>query len=294
MLTLKKYSWLKYNASPDYKAIEKKNDVFFHRVCWFVFSNTDIILISLFLNYTMASVYTIYSLISSTVYSVVGLVWTSTVFYWGQKYNSAKEKFEEENLAFQKVYYAVVFCCNSILFLMAIPFIQLYMRGVNDADYIDHKLLCLFVLVYILQGLRIPSISLTEMTGHFSETRIQAIIESVLNLMLSFVFVHSLGMYGILIGTVAAVAYRDIALVQYVSKKIIHKAQKSVFLNWIWNGSLSLIVLFFGRYCLVDSRGWGSLLLGGVKVTFMAVLVFLLGNIGLIKKTIENKRQKSL
>lgn len=289
-LKRKRYFWLNYNQIPDYNAIDKKKDVFFHRICWFVFSNTDIILISIFLDYDMASVYAIYSLIASTVYSVIGLVWTSTVFYWGQKYNSNKGKFGKENIIFQKIYYAVVFCGNSILYLMTLPFIRLYMRGVSDTEYIDYKLLCLFVLVYTLQGLRIPSISLTEMAGHFRETKIQAIIESILNLSLSLILVQYFGVYGILIGTVVSVAYRDIALVRYVSDKIIPKVQQSVFLNWIWNGSLSFIVLFIGRSCIVNSQGWADFFVGGIKVFLIAFFAFLLGNIGLLKDIIKRRK----
>lgn len=290
-LKKKKYGWIDYNSKRDFKAIGKKNSVFFHRVCWFVFSNTDILFISVFLNYAVASVYTIYSLIFSTAYSVIGIVWNSTVFYWGQRYHLGTDDFKRENLLFQKVYYAVVFCGNSILYLLSMPFIELYMRGVNDADYVDNRLRLLFALIYILQGLRMPSISLTEVAGYFQETKNQAIIESVLNLLLSVILVQVIGVYGILIGTIAAVAYRDIALVLYVSKQMITGSHRTVFLNWGWNGGLSFIVIFLGSRFSSDSVSWGMLFLLGVKVTALAIGVFAAGNILLIKKYLVRERK---
>ncbi len=283
-LRRKEYKWLILSFPPDYNAISKKNNVLFHRICWFVFSNTDIIFVSLFLSYTWASIYSVYSLIATTVYSLIGLIWTSTVFYWGQSYNCKKDSFRKENLIFQKIYYAVAFAGNSIMYLMTQPFIKVYMSGVTDVNYLDNKLLLAFTVVYVLQALRVPSISLTEIVGHFKETQKQAIIESVLNLAISLILVQSLGIYGILLGTIFAVLFRDIALVQYVSKNILSKSMWIIYKTWGFNIGLMIIAIYIGQLLMQDVDNWIKLLLMGIKMTCIVCVVFGIGNIRLLKQ----------
>ena len=282
-LKRREYGWLDLSLTPNYIAISKKNNVLFHRICWFVFSNTDIIMISVFLNYTWASIYSIYSLIVTTVYSLIGLIWTSTVFYWGQSYNCGKELFQEENLEFQKLYYAIAFAGNSIMFLMTQPFIRVYISGVRDAEYLNTGLLILFTIVYILQALRIPSISLTEIAGHFKETQIQAIIESFLNLSLSLLFVKIMGIYGILLGTVIAIIYRNISLVEYVSKKIMPGSNKEIYKAWIKNSLLMSVSIVFGYMVKMEGVSWFILIENGVRITIIVCVIFGLGNLNLLK-----------
>lgn len=291
-LRKKEYDWLCFKEEPDYKAIAKKNNVLFHRISYFVFSNTDILLVSAFFNYSLASVYSIYSLLASTVYSLVGLISSGTTFYWGQRYNTGDMTFNRDYWVFQKIYYAAVCAGNSLLYILALPFVSLYTAGVRDINYLDKKLLILFIAVYTLQGLRVPIMVLSEIAGLFKETQGQAVLESVINLVSSIIFAQWMGIYGILLGTVVAIIYRDIVLVTYISQNVLSQNAREIYKRWIWNIILGMLSVTISRYLLQNIMNWMDLILAGIGATLIVALTFGIGNVGLIKDGMEVMKKR--
>ena len=176
------------------------------------------------------------------------------------------------------------------MLLLISPFIKVYTSGVTDISYLDDGLVWLFTAVYVLQALKVPCISLTEVAGHFKETRTQAIIEIVLNLSLSLLFIQMMGIYGILLGTIIANAYRDIALVQYVSKTILWGSYKEIYRSWLKNAALMLASVWFGKMAVLEKTNWSGLITSGIGVTSIVSVIFGLGNIHQICQYIHNKR----
>jgi Na+-driven multidrug efflux pump len=112
----------------------------------------------------------------------------------------------------------VIYSCA---FILAIPFVRLYTLNVQDADYCLPMFAYVFLAASMFFCLRTPYYTVVQSVGHFKETQNSAIIEAVLNVVLSLVFVFKLGLLGVAIGTCVAMAYRTLYLVVYLSKNIL-------------------------------------------------------------------------
>ena len=65
--------------------------------------------------------------------------------------------------------------------------------------------------------------------GHFKNTLPQTLIETAINLIVSLTTVRFWGVYGVLLGTVAALIYRDIEILLYTNHKILNRTAKKTF-----------------------------------------------------------------
>lgn len=142
---------------------------------------------------------------------------------------------------FEYIFYAVVafsYTCTAVLIL---PFIQIYTAGVNDADYMRPLMATLFIIVGIANTIRIPSNTLVNSAGHFRETKYSAIIEAVINLVASLIFVQFFGTEGVLMGGLCSYAYRTIDLIIYSSKNILKKSSTQTFIKLFRNFILSVL-----------------------------------------------------
>ena len=63
-----KYKWIDLKVQPDEKAINQKNSVLVHQIATLVFSNTDMIILSVINGLKAVSLYTVYNYIYTTVF----------------------------------------------------------------------------------------------------------------------------------------------------------------------------------------------------------------------------------
>lgn len=64
------------------------------------------------------------------------------------------------------------------------------------------------VAAYGCYSIRLPYNTMVLAAGHYKETQLSAIIEAVLNIGISVIFVFRFGLYGVAIGTLVAMVYR--------------------------------------------------------------------------------------
>ena len=110
--------------------------------------------------------------------------------------------------------------------------------------------------------------------GHFKATSRYSLIESGINLSMSLIGVYFLGIYGVLLGTIAALAYRTNQIILYSNHKLLKRSAKKTYsiyvvnicmflltqglFNWIFDVSwINSYVRFFaiGAACTVLSLG---------------------------------------
>ena len=217
-----KYKWidLKYKSSDI--SFKQSPYVFVSQVAWLIFQNIDILLLTIFCDVKIVSVYSIYKLVSYNIGQLLEIPLTSSSFAFGQIYNTDLKKF---NILFRTAfigYYCICFAIQAIVLWLYLPFLSLYTAGVTDAQYINFPLALLFVAVELLSFIRKPLMNVISYAGHFKATTKQTIIEMIINLIVSIILVIFLGIYGVLIGTIVALIYRDIDLILYVNHHLLH------------------------------------------------------------------------
>lgn len=274
----KNYTWINLKQSPDFKAISQKNSVLVHQIASLVFNNTDVIILSMASGLKTVSVYTIYNSFFNMAKSILYSFLDGVKFFLGQTYFENKDKFLVYQDAFETYYMALTFAIYNILYIFILPFLTIYTRGVSDAQYIDSGLALLFALIFLLQGARGPAALIIDIAGHFKNTRNRAIIEMAINIVVSLTLVWKLGVYGLLIGTIAALLYRANDIIIYVNKKILFRSIWYTYKRWGTNFILFLIISWMTHKFSLYENTYGGLIAKALPISIVIIVLYLFVN----------------
>ena len=220
----KKYKINLLTASDNYP-IRQKWDGLAQHIAAVIHNNTDVTVLTFFTNLAEVSVYSVYYLVVSSVKRVV----QSLVIGVDASFGDMIAKKEEENLrmkfsSYELIFLILISIVFSCVFLLITPFVQLYTKGVTDADYIRPLFGYLIVASEFLWAMRAPYSSLTLAAGHFKQTRKGAWIEAAVNIVLSVLLVFNYGLIGVAIGTIVAMLIRTVEFVYHANKYILKRS----------------------------------------------------------------------
>lgn len=190
-------------------------------IAFFLHSNTDIMILTVFADLTLVAVYSIYYMIVSHIQNLTTSFASGMEALFGEMI--AKEEYETLNQTFDK--YETLISIVSVIMLsvttvMIVPFISIYTKDITDANYIEPIFALILILSSLLYCLRIPYHAVVIAAGHFKQTRLAAYGEAALNIGLSVVLVHLYGLPGVAIGTLLATMFRFLYYVWYLSRQI--------------------------------------------------------------------------
>lgn len=223
-LIKRKYSWINLTVSPNETALQQKNAMVVHQIANLVFQNTDVLILTMFCGLKIVSVYSMYKLIVSYINTFLRAVYDSGSFALGQIYNTDKKQYVKLIDAVEVFFGGGVFAIYTVVLALLVPFIRLYTAGVTDIEYVDGFLVILFVVAELLTFIRLPMLYTINYAGHFKNTLVPTIIETVINLVASLLAVNAWGIHGVLLGTICALVYRDIDILLYSNRKLLHRA----------------------------------------------------------------------
>ena len=225
------------HAEPDQSAIAQRWDGFGHHTAYFLHTNTDVFVLTVFsgvlrsLELTDVSVYTVYYSVVSGVERIVSAVSSGIEAAFGNMI--AREESETLQRNF-RVYELFSFVITTILFtctgLLLLPFLAVYTRGVTDADYHRPLFGVLLTLAEAVYCIRIPYNNVTLAAGHYRQTRNGAFLEAGINIVGSVILVIPFGICGVALATLLAMTVRTMQYAVYLSRHILQR-RLSVFLG---------------------------------------------------------------
>lgn len=283
----KNYKWINLNVPPNTDALSGKKSVFVHQVTNLVFSNTDIIILTVFSGLKTVSVYALYNSFFNMLKSVLYSFLDGIQFALGQTYNSDFNEFKLMQERFEACYMTLTFMLYTIMYILILPFVAIYTKGITDINYVDYIVPLLFAIVFLLQGARGPMQLVVEYAKHFKETRGQAIAEMTINLGVTLVSVYHMGIYGVLIGTIVALLYRANAIILYVNKNILQRNPLVTYKRWGWCAGIFLLVFLVNVKIPIVVKTFLDLILIAVPASMIVILVYLLGMFLFEKETFE-------
>ena len=228
----KNYTWLDLSVQPNYKALSKSKSVFVHQISSLVFNHTDVLILTFTCGLKTVSLYSMYATIYGMVVNIITITSNSVQSALGQIFNSDRKKYLELQEAFEVYYLCLVFSLVTIATIFALPFVSLYTAGA-DMNYVDWRLPLLFSIYQLLNYGRASSNQILGFSGVFKETQWRAILEAVINLVVSFVCVFKFGIYGVLFGTIAALLYRSNDIILYANCKVMQRSAWPTYRRWI-------------------------------------------------------------
>lgn len=285
------YSWIDYKVEKNNQAIAQKNSALIHQLAALVFSNTDIIILTIFCGFKVVSVYTIYNLLFNVVLTGISNVNAGVVFAMGQIYHEDKKKYEKVYDIFDMCYTGLGFTLFMTLYVMILPFMSIYAGNITDINYIDAILPLLFAVMQCLSVARGGAGNLVNIAGHFKKTQNRAIAEMIINLAVSLIAVSYFGIYGVLVGTIVALLYRTNDLILYANHKILNRSAKKSYKNFLINSFVCVLVIIGNQYISITSTGYVQLLLQAIVCGIIVLSLFVVFNIVFNFKTVKDVKE---
>ena len=232
MVVVKKRFKIEKKITYTEEPVKQKWNGMAQHIATVVFENTSVLILTVLSTLENVSVYGVYHLVTNGLKLCFVSLTIGMKSYLGDLF--ARDEKTILNKAFDKFEW-IVHTSTTLIFtvtgILIVPFVSVYTLGINDAEYeqpIFAVFICIATAMYII---RLPYNYMIQSAGHFKETQNSAIIEAILNIMVSLVFVKCFGLVGVGIAAAVAMIYRTIYFVIYLSKHILCRSLKKVIKN---------------------------------------------------------------
>lgn len=291
VLTYKRYPWLKLVKTKRYTSIKERGAFVVHEVSSTVFSNTDIILISTFCNFAMASVYSVYNLVFGALNSMINTANAGLGFILGQSHYKDPERFRKVYDAYSFIYSLIVFTVMTIAYVMITPFVTLYTTGVGDANYIIRGLPLLFAVINIMSGFRAVAARLITVSGHAGRTSSHSIAETIINVVASLILVNIWGIHGVLWGTVIALSYRMNDIIIYANKVILLRSPMKEYKRLLIFGIVFAASVFLNQRTSISVDTYIELLMYAIGIGLLVLAAYALVSICFCRNELKQLKE---
>lgn len=276
---VRQYPWINKAQTPDFKALKHRNAFLVHEISQTIFNSTDVVVLSTACSLIAASIYTVYNLVVSGLSAIMVTAFNGVSFVLGQTYHVDLERYKKLHDAADSFYMTFVFSLMSVAYLLLIPFVTLYTKGVADASYVDPFLPILFCLIQLLSAIRAVSSYLINIAQHAKQTIPQTITEATINLIVSIVLAHFIGIYGVLIGTIAALLYRSNDIILYANLVILKRSPLRTYIIVAANALVFAGVVLVRNGIEITVHSYFDLVGYGLILTPAFLLVYLAVNV---------------
>lgn len=271
---------LDLSVEPKYSSIKGTKDVLIQKITSLIYGTTPVLYISMLLGSVYVSVYAIYNSIFSLIKSVLYSLVNAPRMSFGTLIVE-RDTIHLRNQFF--LYEFIVIFSSTVMFtsvfIMTMPFILLYTRGITDVIYADRRIILLLTLIGYFEIIHIPSGHIINMSGNFSYSKKFQLVSTVLLIITIPLGSYYLGFIGVLLGiliTAISLAIMEIGFIHccYFPKSLL-KVVKILAANII-------PALFFGIvgvYFLPQIDSYAMFLLLGFLVLVSCFMLVLVSNL---------------
>ena len=190
-----------------------------------------------------------------------------------------KENLQKNYKEFEYTYYIIITIVYSVTAIMIMPFINIYTKGINDANYNQVLLGILFTINGLLFNLKTPQGMLVISAGLYKETRIQNLIQALIIVVGGVILAPSLGLAGILIASCLSNLYRDVDLAFFIPKHITNLPPRKSIIRMIIVVLLSIILCIpFIIGINIESDGYLMWMIQALIITTYATIIIVVIN----------------
>lgn len=213
------------SAAPDDTALVQRWSGFSINMAAFIHDNTDIIILTFFSTLSDVSIYSVYFLVTTGLKRLIQSISAGIIPTLGRHYVSGDQRLLENTF---KLYEFIIFFSTYLLFtvggLTITPFVQLYTRGIQDADYTQYMLGFFLIMAEGIFCLREPYVNMAYSANRFKDIKNYAYAEAVINIVISLLLVRRYGFLGVALATAIAMAYRTVMQVIFLRREILHRS----------------------------------------------------------------------
>lgn len=278
MMYVKRHYDIDYHVKYESEPIKQKWNGVAQHIAAVVMESTDLIVLTIFSTLANVSIYSIYNIVILGVKQLFLSTVTGIQSLLGELI--AKQEKEKLKNYFSWIEWSIhtgstyVF---SLTLILIVPFIEVYTKGITDANYIQPSFAFFMILAHAFHCFRLPYNIMILAAGHFKQTQMCYIYAALLNIVISIVCVNKLGLVGVAIGTLVALAYQIIWMVLYNAKYLITRPLTH-FVKQIFVDCLSIsLALMLSRYFSLQSTTYFSWFILAIQQALVfGVIVFAL------------------
>ena len=280
MYALRKYQ-IDRKEAPQPDKIKQRWDAFTLQVAQFVYTRSDVLILTIMTDLNHVSIYTVYNVITSGLRMVV----TSIISSFGAAFGNMLAKSERETIVENiDISELIVFSLSTIIYstcaVMIVPFVMLYTKNVTDAEYYQASFGVMLTLSAMISCYRTPYNTLIEAAGLFRETRNVAIFEACTNVVVSVALVKWLNLNGVVIGSIVSSIIRSIQYIYQISKHIVNRSMMAFLIRCLFSllifTGVIMVAHVLGLNAAEDFFKW---VLNASIVFVIAVILVVLHNI---------------
>lgn len=235
---------LNFDEPDNLELLKSRWNGFAINVAAFIHSCTDVTILTVFSNLKMVSIYGVYSLVTNGVKSIINAISNAISPIIGHTYASGN--CVELNKKLDLYEYIILFSVFTVFTMTALlitPFVMIYTKGINDANYYQPLFGYLIVISEAIYLLKFPQLNLAYSANKFKEITKPAFIEAFLNVIISMLLVKKYNIIGIIIGTIIAMLYRMIFHINY-TKKIVNSRNCNLYYLKLFYFILGTVFIF--------------------------------------------------
>lgn len=219
---VKSHYRLDKKTKPRSEILKQRWDGLAQHIAFFIHKNTDIAVLTILANVKEVSVYSVYMLAVSGCSKVVNIFSSSLEPAFGNMIaKGEKETLKKRVRLCSTLTIQIAIILFSTAAIAVSPFIKLYTRGVSDVNYLRPAFGIVMLIAEAFYCVRLPYQSAVYAAGHFKQTRNGAILEAVLNIVLSVILVFRYGLIGVALGTLVSMLFRTVQYIWYYQVKLL-------------------------------------------------------------------------
>lgn len=211
------------------EVVTKTKALVFHKIGDVARLQTDSMIISAFINVTLVGFVGNYNMILNSVANFVNIIFNSVLSSFGNLIATESKEKQYNVFKVYRFFACWIYGFSAVgFFLLLTPFIVIW-QG-NEKVLAAGVVACILI-DYYFKGDRIVLSNFKTAAGVFEQDKYLALIQGVVNLILSIVLVQKIGLVGIYIGTIISGLIANITKPFIIYKVCFEKSVKTYFLD---------------------------------------------------------------
>lgn len=283
----KKYK-INYKIRYSKEPIKQKWNGVAQHISSVVLDSTDIVILTIFTTLSQVSIYSVYNMVISGVKQLLIASTNGIQAVFGELW--AKQKITEllnEFSLIEWIIHTITIIIFGSTWILIIPFIQVYTKGISDINYVQPIFAFLITLANSLHCLRLPYNIMILAGGHYKQTQKIYIYVALINIIVSIISVNKFGLIGVAIGTLVAMLFHTVCLAYYVSVNLIKWPFKN-FIKQILIDIITLICIYLlTRWIIFNNTNYFNWIIMAIKVFITVTLTAIIINLLFFKEKIK-------
>ena len=250
----------------------------YHKIGNHIFLGINNILISIFLGAVIVGYFSNYTLISTSIVTLIGTISTGLLATFGNLVATEKiEKFKSSLMNATFVFLLIYSIVLSGLFVLANQFITLWL---NEEAILPLGVVFLWALNIFIDGYTVPIAHLRFGAGLFEPEKYLHFVLIIVSLTIAIVSVHFIGLAGILLATTVCLILKHIIVIPHVTYKYIFKQKtfefyRKIFFDFLLVAGIVASCFFLNKF-INTGRSLLDFVYGIILCTILPTVIILI------------------